>query len=374
MFENFPFFYAGKSQHEIEAILFHNIEAALYEKYGRKADKAIVERVHQEWNAIETNNNVLDVAILHELCNWMRQAGYAYWLNGNTGSSFILYLLGVAAVNPLPAHYLCPKCHAVRWGKYYKSGFDLPPDFCSCGNGRNLMQVDGHDIPWQMLWEYDGKPKELHIKIDPILQEHLCRFFENHWLKRIDSSIVPIVSLSENKTFFRFSNITFDLMSKETSGVHNFFANSVDVSYTATALKNWKYLVHGTADELENITPPETFADLIYLYGLFVSTGTWDEECEFMMERLCYPPSEMIAFVDDVFQYMLDHGFIKKDALQAAQRVKNGENLPFFRTEMVASRDRWVLPRLETIQYLFPKAHAIEHILFMLKTRYSSFH
>lgn len=369
MFEGFSFLYADKSTHEIETVLFHNIETFLHKKYGQNPDRAIVERVHQEWNAIEVNGNALDVAILHELCKWMRQAGYAYWLNGNTGSSFILYLLGVAAVNPLPAHYLCPKCHSVRWEKYYKSGFDLPPDFCSCGNGRNFMQADGHDIPWQILWEYDGKPKELHIKIDTTLQVHLCHFFDNHWLKRIDSGIVPIVSLPEHKTSFRFSNIIFDLMSPNTSGLHDSFANSVDASCIAAALKNWKYLIPGTADELENITPPETFADLIYLYGLFVSTGTWDEECEFMIEHLCYPPSEMIAFTDDVYQYMVDHEFIEKDALQAAQCVKYGKKLPFFRTEMVVSRDRWVLPRFAAIQYLFPKAHAVEHILFMLKNK-----
>lgn len=369
MFEGFSFLYADKSTHEIETVLFRNIETALHKKYGQNPDSAIVERVFQEWNTIEANGNTVDVAILHELCKWMRQAGYAYWLNGNTGSSFILYLLGVAAVNPLPAHYLCPKCHTVRWGKYYKSGFDLPPDCCSCSNGENFMQADGNDIPWQILWEYDGKPKELRIKIVPALRDPLYRFFENHWSNKFDPSILPIASHSTTQSGFRFSNINFDLVSRQTVVLHDFFENIVDTACVPSALENWKRLIPATAKELENVAPPETFADLIYLYGLFVSTGTWDEECEFMIEHLCYPPSEMIAFADDVYLYMLDHEFIEKDALEAAQCVKCGKNLPFFRTEMVVSRDRWVLPRFAAIQYLFPKAHAVEHILFMLKNK-----
>ena len=74
MFEGFSFLYADKSTHEIETVLFHNIETFLHKKYGQNPDRAIVERVHQEWNAIEVNGNALDVAILHELCKWMRQA------------------------------------------------------------------------------------------------------------------------------------------------------------------------------------------------------------------------------------------------------------------------------------------------------------
>lgn len=70
---------------------------------------------------------------------------------------------------------------------------------------------------------------------------------------------------------------------------------------------------------------------------------------------------------------MLDHDFIDKDAWEAAQSVKKGKGLPFFQEEMFVSRDRWVLSRIDAIQYLFPKAHAVEWIFFMLKTgQYSS--
>lgn len=373
MLDNFSFLYADKSKQEIEAALHQNIKSALCEKYGQQPDKAITKRVRREWHAIEVNGNIFDVAVLHELCVWMRKCGYAYWLNGSTGSSFILYLLGIAAANPLPAHYFCPKCHAVKWNNHYKSGFDLPPNFAACDNDGSTMKTDGQNIPWQTLWGYGRTPSSLDIRIAAELREPLYDFFENHWLSKLDTNIHPDAPYPEHQSLFRFSNITFDIIYGEVSGTQKVFDKNVDASCVATALENWGSLICASDETLEDVTPPETFADLVYLNGLFHSTGTWDEECEFMIDRLCYPPSDMIAFTDDVYQYMLDHDFIDKDAWEAAQSVKKGKGLPFFQEEMFVSRDRWVLSRIDAIQYLFPKAHAVEWIFFMLKTgQYSS--
>ena len=80
--KNYLPLYDGKSKQEIEAILFQSILDILHKKYGTQPDQAIEKRVRQEWHAMEVNENTLDVAVLHELCLWMRQEGYAYWLNG----------------------------------------------------------------------------------------------------------------------------------------------------------------------------------------------------------------------------------------------------------------------------------------------------
>ncbi len=367
MFEDFVFLYADKSEQEIEAALFQNIETALYEKYGPEPDEVMAKRVRQEWHAIEVNGNIYDVAVLHELCAWMRSSGYAYWLNGSTGSSFILYLLGVAAANPLPAHYFCPKCHAVKWNDHYKSGFDLPSSFAVCDNDGSAMQTDGQDIPWQTLWGYGKTPSSLNILITAELREPLYPFFENHWLRKIDASIRPDVPYPQHTSLFRFSHITFDALAVTRPLPKDFHKRTVDASCVSTALENWEIFVREADENLEDITPPEDFADLVYLSGLFRSSGTWDEECAFLIDRLNYSPSDMIAFVEDVYQYMLDHDFIEKDAWEAAQSVKRGKGLPFARVNMLTARDRWVLSRIDTVRYLFPKAHIIEWIFFMLK-------
>ncbi len=368
MFENFKFLYAEKSKQEIESALYQNIQCVFHEKYGHQPDESIAKRLHQEWHAIEVNGNIFDVAILHELCAWMRKNGYPYWLNGSTGSSFILFLLGITSANPLPAHYFCPQCHAVKWNDHYKSGFDLPLRFALCDHDGSAMLIDGQNIPWQTLWGYTHTPVPLHIRICAELREPLFGFLENHWLRKFETNIHPVSPYPEHQSLFRFANITFDVLDESVSGNQIDFDKNMDAACVATALENWESLVHAPVEILEDIAPPETFADLIYLNGLFSSTVTWDEECEFMIERLGYSPSNMIGFTDDVYQYMLDHDFLEKDAWEAARSVKNGKGLPFLHREMLVSRDRWVLARIDAIRYLFPKAHAVENIFYQLKT------
>lgn len=370
MLKKFSSLYADKSKHEIEADLFQNIQDALHEKYGPHPDQAIAERVHQEWHAMEVNKNTLDVAVLHELCLWMRREGYAYWLNGCGGSSFILYLLGVTEGNPLPAHCLCPKCRSVKWNPLYKSGFDLPQSFAVCDADGSTMETDGQDIPWQALWGYGGKPASLDIRIDATLREPLYRFLENQWLCKLYPESSPVVPHPNHPSLFRFSHITFDALVGEPCAPQGFYKAKVDASCVPVALENWKSLLRAGEKEhfLENMDPPESFADLISLYGLFHSAGTWDSDCALMLYSLGYRPSSLIAFREDVYWYLLDHGFLEKDAWAGAQRVRLGKALPLMNKDMSNARDRWVLERLKTIRYLVSKAHAVEHIFFLLKT------
>lgn len=238
MMESYQRLYWGKSKREIESELLHYLDDELHKKYGEQLDETISERVRQEWHAIGVNENFLDVAILHELCSWMRQAGYAYWLTGPTGSSFILYLLGVASVNPLPAHYLCPKCRFVKWNENYKSGFDLPPELGICDEDGNSMIRDGNDIPWQPLWGYKCCPVFLNIKIDPALRDTLFDFFESHWSRSLEPTNSPSVPYSENQSLFHFSNISFDVMDETQDMYKKFKQGDIDASTALDALYN----------------------------------------------------------------------------------------------------------------------------------------
>lgn len=75
----------------------------------------------------------------------------------------------------------------------------------------------------------------------------------------------------------------------------------------------------------------------------------------------------MICFRDDVFYYLTEHGFLEKDAWRGMESVRKGKGLPVVNEEMLYARDRWIVARCEKIKYLFPRAHAVEYLHYMLR-------
>ncbi len=93
--------------------------------------------------------------IAQKLVKHSNDEGYLVGSRGSVGSSFVATMMGITEVNPLPAHYLCKKCHLSLFEddngvslsiNYSASGYDLPDKLCP--NCHELMSKEGQDMPF----------------------------------------------------------------------------------------------------------------------------------------------------------------------------------------------------------------------------------
>ena len=122
--------------------------------YGNPLPELIEKRITDELNGIIGGGFDVIYLIAQKLVKHSNDEGYLVGSRGSVGSSFVATMMGITEVNPLPAHYVCPKCkHSIftddngeMLGATYSSGFDLKDKKCPKCN--TPMEKNGQDMPF----------------------------------------------------------------------------------------------------------------------------------------------------------------------------------------------------------------------------------
>ena len=159
---------SGKFPPKIEnsdEILRNSCENNAAEKYGSPLPEPIRERLDRELDSIIGNGYAVMYISAKMLVDKSNEDGYVVGSRGSVGSSFAATMSGITEVNPLNAHYICPKCKHLEWGDpaEYECGIDMPPKECpECGE---MMDRDGHSIPFETFLGFEGN-KEPDIDLN----------------------------------------------------------------------------------------------------------------------------------------------------------------------------------------------------------------
>jgi DNA polymerase-3 subunit alpha (Gram-positive type) len=169
-------FLAEKGVPSIKTKVERMVNQKVREIYGDPLPEIVKARVERELTNIIEHQFSTVYYISHLLVKKSLDDGYLVGSRGSVGSSFVATLMDITEVNPLPPHYVCPKCHFSAFKKTQEEktsigqndfevenetildktdcGWDLPDAKCPVCSTQ--LKKDGHDIPFETFLGFEG--------------------------------------------------------------------------------------------------------------------------------------------------------------------------------------------------------------------------
>ena len=160
------------AEEEFSRICWENAHA----RYGLQLPEIVKNRLKRELELIAKFGFSSHYMAAKKLAECSKSSDYPVSFRGSVGSTLTAFLSGITDIDPLPPHYLCPKCKHSEFvtTSSVDSGFDLPQKSCpNCGCD---MERNGHDIPFETFMGFNGcKVPNFVLEFPPEITETLRR-------------------------------------------------------------------------------------------------------------------------------------------------------------------------------------------------------
>ena len=173
--------------------------------------------------------------------------------------------------------------------------------------------------------------------------------------------------------FLSFTSLSDLKLMEEFTGIKAQTIDYSDIDSLNFEITNYKEFSFDTKfiGKLMEAMFPYKFSDLMKIYGLAYGTGTWSDNAENLIADQLL--DDLIAFRDDVMQCLMKHGIDRINAFSVCEYVRRGKayNKGFTDEQLSLMRDNnipeWLIESMQKIEYLFPKAHAVEYLICQLR-------
>ncbi len=123
-------------------------------------------------------------------------------------------------------------------------------------------------------------------------------------------------------------------------------------------------------------TNPETFSDLVRISGLSHGTDVWVNNAQDLVRNNVVTIKEVIATRDDIMNYLIQMKLEPLTSFKIMENVRKGKGLKEDEITVMKQNNvpDWYINSCQTIQYMFPKAHAVAYVMMSVRIAYFKVH